>query len=74
MNRRAFISLIGGAAATWPLAARAQSKTRVIGFLGANTPAAAGHLASEFVKRLRDLGWVEGVMLRSNTAGQPARQ
>ena len=60
MSRRKFITLLGGAALTWPLLARAQAKSKVIGFLGANSLAAAGHLASEFATRLRDLGWIEG--------------
>jgi putative ABC transport system substrate-binding protein len=66
MNRRAFISLIGGAAAApalvWPRAARAQpaGKLRIIGFFGAFTPAAGGELLAAFVARLRELGHVEG--------------
>src|SRR4051794_14216028 len=60
MRRREFVSLVAGAAA-WPLTARAQQTTmRRIGFLGANTPATAGHLADAFVARLRQLGWIEG--------------
>ena len=60
MQRREFIAMLGGAATAWPRASRAQAKIPVIGFLGSNTPAAAGHLTSEFIGRLRDLGWVEG--------------
>jgi hypothetical protein len=62
MKRREFITLLGGAAATWPLAARAQqaSKLPTIGFLGATTPSAGGQLLAAFVQRLRELGWVEG--------------
>jgi putative ABC transport system substrate-binding protein len=61
MRRRAFITLLGGAAA-WPLAARAQPtrKLPTIGFLGAATPSAWGPYTAAFVARLRDLGWIEG--------------
>jgi ABC transporter substrate binding protein len=62
MRRREFISLLGGAAAAWPLAARAQQvgKLPTIGFLGATTPAEGGQLLAAFVQRLRELGWVDG--------------
>jgi putative ABC transport system substrate-binding protein len=61
-TRREFIALLGGAAAAWPLAVRAQqaSKPPTIGFLGATTPAGGGQLLAAFVQRLRELGWVEG--------------
>jgi putative ABC transport system substrate-binding protein len=62
MRRREFISLVGGAAAAWPLAARAQQpeKLRTIGFLGTTTAAAHGRSLSAFVQRLHELGWIEG--------------
>ena len=61
MRRREFITLLGGAAATWPLAARAQhsAKPPTIGFLGAGTASAMSQWTAAFVQRLRELGWVE---------------
>src|SRR5262245_25862312 len=62
MKRRQFITLVGGAAAAWPLAARAQkpAKLPTIGFLGSTTAAAQSQLTAAFVQRLRELGWIEG--------------
>jgi putative ABC transport system substrate-binding protein len=62
VKRRAFISLLGGAAAAWPLAARAQQpgKLPTIGFLGASTSSNWSHWTAAFVQRLRELGWIEG--------------
>jgi putative ABC transport system substrate-binding protein len=62
MSRRAFISLLGGAAATWPLSLRAQqpAKLPVIGFFGPSTPSAMSQWVPVFVQRLRELGWIEG--------------
>jgi ABC-type uncharacterized transport system substrate-binding protein len=62
MRRREFITLLGGATATWPLATRAQQpgKLPTIGFLGATTAAAQSQWTAAFVQRLRELGWVEG--------------
>jgi putative tryptophan/tyrosine transport system substrate-binding protein len=62
MNRRAFMALIGGTAAAWPLAARAQqpAKLRTIGYLGSGTPSADSQNLAAFVQRLRELGWVDG--------------
>jgi len=61
-RRRDFITLLGGAAAAWPLAARAQraGKLPTIGFLGATTPALQSQLTVAFLERLRELGWIEG--------------
>jgi putative ABC transport system substrate-binding protein len=60
VKRRDFITLLGGAAAAWPLAARAQHKLPTIGFLGALTPADSREWIDAFVERLRQLGWIEG--------------
>jgi putative ABC transport system substrate-binding protein len=62
MKRREFITLLGGVAAAWPLAARAQQpgKLPIIGFLGQNTRSAASEWVAAFVQRLRELGWIEG--------------
>jgi putative ABC transport system substrate-binding protein len=62
MKRRQFITLLGGAAAAWPLAAHAQQagKLRTVGFLGPNTHSAASEWVAALVQRLRDLGWMEG--------------
>ena len=56
------MTLLGGATAAWPLAARAQqpAKLPTIGLLGAATPAAWSLFIAAFVRRLRELGWIEG--------------
>jgi len=61
MRRRDFITLIGGATATWPVMALAQQtgKLPTIGFLGASASGFAPWAAA-FVARLRELGWIEG--------------
>jgi len=62
MRRRQFICIVGGAAGTWPLLARAQqpAKLPTIGFLGTSTSAAWGPWIAAFMQRLRELGWIEG--------------
>src|SRR5262245_54386508 len=62
MRRRAFITLLGGAAVAWPLAARAQQagKLPTIGFLVSGTPSSHGQWVATFAQRLHELGWIEG--------------
>ena len=69
MNRREFITLLGGAA-TWPLAARAQQQGRIprIGVLmaiAADSEGQARHTA--FVQGLQELGWSDGRNVRLDT-------
>jgi putative tryptophan/tyrosine transport system substrate-binding protein len=62
IGRREFITLLGGAVAAWPRAARAQQAARlpIIGFLGSLTPSSQSQWTAVFVQRLRELGWIEG--------------
>jgi len=61
MQRREFIKVIGGSAAAWPLAARAQQtgKPLTVGILGVNSSVWGPWIAA-FVGRLRELNWIEG--------------
>ena len=61
IRRREFIFTLGGAAAAWPLAARAQQsgKLPTIGFLAAN-PSIESQRVAAFVQRLRELAWIDG--------------
>jgi putative ABC transport system substrate-binding protein len=62
MQRREFIKLIGGAAATWPLSARAQAASKIfrIGFVGPHAADSLPKLPEAFRAGLRDLGYEEG--------------
>jgi putative tryptophan/tyrosine transport system substrate-binding protein len=79
MRRREFITLLGGAAAAWPLAARAQQAERMrrVGVLigqAANDPDAQANMIA-FVQGMQQLGWTDGSNVRLDlrwAAGNPA--
>src|SRR5258708_17271093 len=60
MKRREFISLLGGAAAAWPMTARAQQRMLRVGLLFAGTPSVWNKELAAFAQRLGELGWIEG--------------
>jgi len=62
MRRREFVRLLGGAAAAWPVVARAQpaGKRPTIGYIGGGGPITQRAWVEAFVQRLRELGWIEG--------------
>jgi putative tryptophan/tyrosine transport system substrate-binding protein len=78
VRRREFITLLGGAAVGWSLAASAQtrSKIRRVGIVFSSTPMANKHLVEAFRQGLRELGYVEGqtILLEIRWAeGRPER-
>jgi hypothetical protein len=69
VKRREFITLLSGAVAVWPLAARAQQADRmrrigVISYENEND-ADERELRDQFTARLRELGWIEGSNLHT---------
>ena len=65
MRRREFITLLSGAALSWPVAARAQNTApRLIGFLHSGGPEGAPHIAAGFRRGLRDTGFIDGQNVR----------
>jgi putative ABC transport system substrate-binding protein len=62
MRRRDFITLVGGTAAAWPLAARAQQPPSmpVVGFMSARSPGESASLMAAFHKGFNETGYVEG--------------
>jgi hypothetical protein len=71
MNRREFITLLGGVAASWPLAAGAQQSGKVyrVGFLGVTSEAEYARQVEALKRGLRQLGYEEGKTSLSSIGG-----
>lgn len=78
MRRRGFITLVGSAAAAWPVVAWAQQARHVpiIGYVAPTNPLNPGRSTGAFLQRLRELGWIEGQTITIESrwaAGRPER-
>lgn len=75
MRRREFITLVGGAAAMWPLAVRAQEAAiPVIGYLSSLTQAHSAHFDAALRRGLSDMGYVEGRSIANRKIAFPLRR
>jgi hypothetical protein len=76
VNRREFITLLGSAAATWPIAARAQQRRYLVGHLAiaapTDTPPPPPANWKAFVQGLREAGYMEGVIVVARTDDHPS--
>src|SRR5215203_5580713 len=60
MRRREFLVVLGGAAAPWPIAARAQKGVPVVGYVRSTTAAGVAHIETALRQGLKEAGFVEG--------------